>query len=187
MPTYTCAECGIQFEAKHKTALCPSCISTPLVCVVCGKEFPKKYFPYNQKTCSPKCRGIYRAESGIAKEGSQKMLQTKLEKYGTLDPTAVAAARGTVLTKKICLLCGKEFQPRTGRQMYCEDMHYGPCPVCGKSTKILDPVLGPPACSEECRMARINATCLERYGNKDAVNSEHAKQLAKQGSPTLNI
>ena len=181
MPTYQCLECGREFEAKRRTALCPDCLSKPLVCVVCGKEFPKKYFPYNQKTCSSKCRGVYRAQSGIAKQGAEKMKQTKIDRYGTLDPAEVAKSRsGGQLASKICPLCGKEFVPNTPRQIYCTDKHYGPCPVCGKPVEIKDYSIGPQACSDECRMARINATCLERYGNKDAVNSEHARELAKE-------
>ena len=65
---YKCIECDVEFESKHKSALCPKCKATPLICAVCGKEFEKKYFPYNQKTCSSRCRGIYRKESGISKQ-----------------------------------------------------------------------------------------------------------------------
>lgn len=179
----TCIECGISFEAIHKSALCPECKSHPLVCVVCGKEFEKKYFPYNQKTCSAVCRGIYRKESGIAKSIGQKMLETKMERYGTLDPAEVSKAkRGTELPQRECKICHKMFTPDTPRQIYCKDKHYGACPVCGKLTEIKDYSIGPQACSEKCRIARINATCLERYGNKDAVNSEHARELGRQTS-----
>lgn len=179
---YTCCVCYESFEADRKSDICPQCKSTPSKCVICGKEFPKKH-PYTQKTCSPKCRGIYRKESGIAKSIGQKMRETKFEKYGTLDPAEVAKAKnGGQLNTKICKMCGKEFIPETPWQVYCKDKHYGPCPVCGNPTEIKDYSIGPQACSEECRMARINATCLERYGNKDAVNSEHAKQLGKQTS-----
>lgn len=182
MAQYKCIECNIEFEAKHKTMLCPECKSKPLICVVCGKEFPKKYFPYNQKTCSAKCRGVYRAQSGVAAEGAAKMKQTKMDRYGTLDPTQVALKNTGSLHSRICPLCGKEFMPKAVRQIYCEDKHYGPCPACGKLTEIKDYNIGPQACSEKCRIALINTTCLERYGNKDAVNSEHAKELAREHS-----
>jgi len=180
---YTCVLCGKVFKASHKSAICPECKATPNVCVICGKAFPKKYFPYNQKTCSAKCRGAYRAQSGTAKAGAQKMKETKMERYGTLDPAEVTKKKkGGELDPKICPLCGKEFVPDTPRQVYCKDVHYVPCPVCGKMTELKDISIGPQACSEGCRMARINQTCLERYGNKDAVNSEHAKKLGKQTS-----
>ena len=181
MRAYTCVVCGQEFRASHKSAICDTCRSTPAVCVICGKEFKRSY-PYTQKTCSPECRGKYRAQSGIAKEGAAKMRQSKLERYGTLDPSVIAVAKNGEISKRICPLCGREFQPTAVRQIYCEDKHYGPCPVCGKLTEIKDYSIGVQACSEECRIARINATCLERYGNKDAVNSEHAKELAKKHS-----
>lgn len=180
---YTCVVCGKEFLADHKSAVCPECKDTPAVCVVCGKEF-KRIFPYTQKTCSSKCRGIYRKESGIAQQVGSKMKATKLERYGTLDPSEVSKLKNDSeeLSPRICALCGKEFIPETVRQIYCKDAHYGACPVCGKPVEIKDYSIGPQACSEACRQARINATCLERYGSKHAVISDHAKELAKQHS-----
>lgn len=177
---YECVVCGKEFRAEHKSLICKSCKETPAKCIVCGKEF-KRVHPYTHKTCSRKCAGIYRKESGYGKEIAAKMKKTKMDRYGTLSPAEVAKAKnGGQLDPKICKLCGKEFIPNTSWQVYCTDVHYVPCPVCGKLTELKDRFAGPQACSEECRMKRINATCLERYGNKDAVNSEHAKQLAKQ-------
>lgn len=181
--TYTCVVCNNEFRAERPTAICPKCKATPAKCVICGKEFVRKQ-PYTQKTCSEKCRGLYRAQSGIGKEGAAKMKQTKLARYGTLDPTAVVKAKSgsDVLKTRTCKCCGKEFIPETPWQMYCKDDHYGACPVCGGPTLIKDFSIGPQACSEKCRMARINATCLKLYGNKDAVNSEHARELGRQTS-----
>lgn len=177
-----CCVCGKEFRAKKESMICPECKEAPATCVICGKEF-KRVHPYNQKTCSPKCRGIYRKESGIAKEGGAKMKQTKMERYGTLDPADIAKAKkGGELDPKECPLCHKMFIPNTPRQIYCTDTHYVPCPVCGKMTELKDVSTGPQACSEECRMQRIYATNIERYGNKDAVNSEYAKKLARKTS-----
>lgn len=50
-------------------------------CIVCGKQFILNW-PYNQKTCSSKCRGIYRKASGISKKAYEKAKQTNLERYG---------------------------------------------------------------------------------------------------------
>lgn len=79
-----------------------------------------------------------------------------------------------------CQLCGKEFTPRSARQKYCDDDHYGPCPVCGKPVKIKEYYIGPQACSPECRVARIAATCEEKYGNACVINSEHGRELSKK-------
>ena len=98
----TCIICNKEFSSAHVAALSPECKATPSVCVVCGKEFPRKTFPYTQKTCSAKCRGIYRKGSGIAKQGAAKMKQTKLDRYGTLDPTEVTVAKSGELDKRVC-------------------------------------------------------------------------------------
>lgn len=181
MGYYKCCLCEKEFHAKHNTAVCPECKATPSVCVICGKEF-KKSFPYTQKTCSVICRGKYRAESGIAKAGAAKMKQTKLDRYGSVDPNVVSIAKNGELTKRICPLCNKEFQPKAVRQVYCEDKHYAPCPVCGKMTEIKDYNIGVQACSDACRVARIQATCLEKYGNINVLNSEYGRELARETS-----
>lgn len=170
---YTCVRCGKQFEAKCKTAVCSDCKTS--ICVVCGKEFTLAW-PYTSKTCSSKCRGIYRQQSGISKKAAQKSLNTKQMRYGTVNPHKLY--HGGIIKK--CKWCGKEFEASDPRQEYCKSTHYGKCPVCGRSVIIKDYAIGPQACSSECRTALINRTCLERYGNKDAVNSEHAKNLARE-------
>lgn len=52
--------------------------------------------------------------------------------------------------QKTCKECGKLFHPRNPRQRYCDDIHYRPCPTCGKPVEIkylTDPT---PRCAE-CR------------------------------------
>ena len=181
MGYYKCCLCEKEFYAKHNSAICPECKNTPSFCVICGKEFAKSQ-PYTQKTCSPKCRGIYRAQSGIAKAGAVKMKQTKLDRYGSTDPNVVTIAKNGELAKRICPLCNKEFQPHAVRQVYCNDKHYAPCPVCGKLTEIKDYNIGVQACSDACRVARIQATCLDKYGNVNVLNSDHGKELARKTS-----
>lgn len=180
MAKFTCLICNKEFEATRKSAICPECKATPAICVICGKEFERKH-PYTQKTCSSKCRGEYRKESGVAKLVSEKMKQTKLERYGTLDPAEVAKKKkGSDLDPKACKWCGKMFVPDSPRQIYCKETHYGACPVCGNRVEIKDLNIGPQACSEKCRLERISSTCEQKYGAKYAVISDHAKELAKQ-------
>lgn len=57
-------------------------------CVICGQQF-ELHHPYTQKTCSPKCRGIYRKQSGIAELVYEKSKQTNLVKYGKENPGQV--------------------------------------------------------------------------------------------------
>ena len=85
-----------------------------------------------------------------------------------------------VMYHKVCKWCGKEFDTPSARQTYCKENDFGACPVCGKQVKIKDYKIGAQCCSEECRLKRIQTTCLERYGDTCAVNSEHSRKKAKE-------
>lgn len=54
---------------------------------------------------------------------------------------------------KRCLCCGKQFQTNSPQKLYCDDVHYIPCPICGKPVlkKDRDFTTPPRACSLECR------------------------------------
>lgn len=160
---YTCKRCGQQFEATHKTAVCQNCKTS--FCVICGREFELQW-PYTAKTCSSACRGKYGQMTGQQKRAGES-------------GNRALKKNPHVWTKK-CVLCGTEFTTTSSRKKYCDNDHYGPCPVCGKQVKIKELYLGPQACSEECRQARIQQTCLEKYGNTCAVNSEFARAKAKE-------
>lgn len=166
-----CVRCGIEFETIRKTAVCPNCHTA--VCVICGNEFKLKH-PYNQKTCSPKCRSVYVKQSGIAKARTIKATDTLRRKYGVSNSSELQHF------KKTCKYCGKEFETDSARREYCYDKHYGPCPVCGKPTEIKEMRLGPQACSEECRQKRIQDTSLERYGSTNVFSSEYGKNKIKE-------
>ena len=54
---------------------------------------------------------------------------------------------------KICKECGDLFMPKSKNSVYCDKLHYRPCPVCGKPVEAK--YLSDPArcCSQECRNA----------------------------------
>lgn len=168
----TCVRCGKEFECKRKTSICDDCKIQK--CVVCGKEFELQW-PYTAVTCSAKCRGEYRKQTGKGKEIAKKAKETLQNHYGVSNASALQHIK-----PKKCAYCGEEFYPESARQKYCKRDHYGPCPVCGKPVLIKRMDIGPQCCSEECRQKAIEATCLEKYGCTSAVNSEHARQLAKK-------
>lgn len=58
------------------------------ICVVCGQEF-ELHWPYTQKTCSSKCRGIYRKNSGISSQVYESAKKTNLIRYGHENPGQV--------------------------------------------------------------------------------------------------
>lgn len=168
---YICVRCGKEFEAKRKTAICKDCKIQK--CIVCGKEFELKT-PYTALTCSPKCRGIYRRESGIAKASAKKASETVMMRYGVKNSASVQ------MKPRKCAYCGEEFIPTSSRQKWCKRDHYGPCPVCGKLTKITDMYIGPTACSEECRQKKIKFTTMNKYGVTNVFQSEHIKDKIKK-------
>ena len=84
------------------------------------------------------------------------------------------------MKSRICKLCGKEFQPRKPKQVYCDNVHYATCPVCEKQFEII-PRDARMYCSKECRVKGTHATLvntmMERYG---VVNpSQHPEFSAK--------
>lgn len=169
---YTCQICGKSFSAVRKTAYCLNCRT--IKCVICGNDFVRTTKNPNQVTCSHKCSGVYRKQSGISKQVADKAKRTLSARYG-------AANAGAFRVKsRICEYCGKEFTPTSNRQKWCSDPHYGPCPVCGKSTLIRDMHIGPQCCSIACRSKLIEKTSLERYGAKNVFASEYGKAKIKE-------
>lgn len=53
---------------------------------------------------------------------------------------------------KICKCCGKQFETNSPQKLYCNDVHYLPCPVCGKPVEKKDNDFSrpPKCCSNEC-------------------------------------
>lgn len=93
---------------------------------------------------------------------------------------------GVPQMKKICKLCGKEFETSRPQQTVCKDTHYRKCVVCGKEFVLKYPPYTTKTCSKKCAFeySRISGTmaagrekskqtCLERYG------VEHPMQNSK--------
>lgn len=75
-----CENCKQEFQSINpRTKICKACkVGT---CVVCGKQFNRDW-PYNQKTCSKKCRDTYIVDSGISKRGAENRKAVLMDKYG---------------------------------------------------------------------------------------------------------
>lgn len=111
---------------------------------------------------------------GFFKQQTQKAIATRKEKYGT-------ASCQIFERKQICKFCGKEFVTTNTRQIYCDGPHLGPCPICGKPSKIPDLTTGVAvACSEECRLEEIRRTTRERYGVDCYFQSDEFKSQSKE-------
>lgn len=65
---------------------------------------------------------------------------------------------------KKCVLCGKEFIPKSGVQIICDDLHKRICPVCGKEFEVDRLHIDVKTCSKECQWKQAANTCVEKYG-----------------------
>ena len=81
-----------------------------------------------------------------------------------------------------CKFCGKKFETKKSRQIYCDNPHHMNCPVCGKEYVVKDKYLlgeKPKCCSKECSSIMRASTSLERYGCTSPGNSIPARNKAK--------
>lgn len=95
---------------------------------------------------------------------------------------------------KKCKECGKEFIPDSPRQEYCKDVHYRPCPVCGKPVKAIYLNESPRCCSKECRTIKAKESGEERvceicgksfkvYGTQKYCPEPHYRPCPVCGKP----
>lgn len=85
------------------------------------------------------------------------------------------------LEPRKCAYCGKIFQPKTPRMIYCKGPHYMTCPICSKTYKVTNNdklKLPPTACSYACRTVARTRTSLERYGCIAPGNNPEARRKA---------
>ena len=87
--------------------------------------------------------------------------------------------------KKICVLCGKEFEAvgrNASRRKYCDNMHYAKCQYCGKEFVVDDPANSiPKTCSKECanklKIKKMQETMQDKYG---IINSSQNPKMLKR-------
>lgn len=119
-----CKKCGNKFEtASNRQVYCKK--QKIKICPVCGKQFFTMCCGEEANTCSKNCSNKYAA-----------MMRERKAKE----------------TTRICKWCGKEFHPKSKRDVYCYETHYQTCHVCGKQF-VIDVRRHPEVktCSNECR------------------------------------
>lgn len=84
----------------------------------------------------------------------------------------------------ICILCGKEFIPKTKTAKICYEDHYKTCPVCGKSFLLNRNNYKQQTCSLECsrilRKKHAEETSLTKYGVKNAGWTKESQEKARE-------
>lgn len=87
--------------------------------------------------------------------------------------------------KKICAICHQPFEGQSGAR-FCKRVHLTTCPICGKIREASRTQLSQiangnhPTCSYACRVAKTQATSMERYGCKAPGNNPEARKKASE-------
>ena len=147
-----CKRCGDQYHPKSaRQECCNKPIKVP--CAVCGTLMDQicTFNKHQKHTCSKRCTTIL--GNNLREQNAQKLT-------------------------KICKWCGKEFHPKSARDIYCEGPHYQTCVICGKQFE-LHCALNKPThtCSKHCTgilvnkdrdidivFAHVRDTIQEKYG-----------------------
>ena len=162
-----CKLCGNTFHPRTNRQMC--CMEIKIkICPVCGKSF--------DYTCTTSL-----SHNACSKECSQKyaVIRRKQE-----------ASKET----RICKYCGKIFTPRSKRDVYCYNVHYKQCKVCGRMFEIdvrKDQTVQ--TCSDECRyklmiqstdydksQATLRKTIHDKYGVENAANIPGVREKSQQ-------
>lgn len=78
-----------------------------------------------------------------------------------------------------CKECGKLFQPK-GREQYCSDVHYRPCPVCGTLVEVKY-LSDPPRRCANCKGSKVpQMKPLFDLPKEEKIQSEQPKEEHKQ-------
>lgn len=64
--------------------------------------------------------------------------------------------------KRVCIICGQEFDAKSSRRSYCYKEHYHPCPICGKQVLTKDTY-------------HLNECCCAKHSRELATNTIHAR------------
>lgn len=81
--------------------------------------------------------------------------------------------------KRICKLCGKEFETKSSRRSICYDDHYHKCPICQKDVLTVDIYHTDTCCSKECSRKLASNVTKSRYSVYPS-NSEAAKEKRRK-------
>lgn len=86
--------------------------------------------------------------------------------------------------KRICKLCGTEFEPTNNTQRICKGVHYKPCPVCGKLIEWKGYIR---CCSVECSKQKRASTNLDKYGKVYPAQNADIKQKCREAGFKSNL
>ena len=89
---------------------------------------------------------------------------------------------GSGIMKRICKLCGKEFEATHNAQKFCKGSHYRKCKVCGKEFILKSPDDNKTCCSKECTKKLRELTMIARHGVSYAQQSSAIRAKSEETS-----
>lgn len=153
-----CSKCGSSFQSIQAFAkVCPNCKIGK--CKICGKSFNRDW-PYNQQTCSAKCRNLYRKSPEVIEKTTASRIATLQEKYGVDNVSKLQSVRDKIG------IANSSAEVRRQREATCIE-RYG---------------VAHPLQNEEIKH-RVHQTWMERYGVPYPTMSDEIK---KKMSDTLS-
>jgi len=81
-----------------------------------------------------------------------------------------------------CKECGKTFLPK-GREQYCSDIHYRPCPVCGDLVEVKY-LSDPPRKCSKCKHIRIKLSTDQALSDSTSIFKAIVKNSNQSGELT---
>ena len=81
-----------------------------------------------------------------------------------------------------CKECGKLFKPK-GREQYCSDIHYRPCPICGTPVEVKY-LSDPPRRCANCKANRIVQHVKPLIELKDIPSTDIIEKAKESNEPT---
>ena len=84
--------------------------------------------------------------------------------------------------RRICKLCGKEFEATHNAQKFCKGPHYRKCKVCGKEFILKSPDDTKTCCSKECTKKLRELTMIARHGVSYAQQSACIRAKSEETS-----
>lgn len=84
------------------------------------------------------------------------------------------------MPKKICVICGREFVPRTGAGCICDDDHYRECVICGKKFLIDRKDHERDVCSLKCSNEKTRRFYQEKYGYDHPMQNPEVRKHHEQ-------
>ena len=97
--------------------------------------------------------------------------------------------------KKICKLCGKEFETTAPNKLLCDEDHYIKCFICGTQFKLsknmqyeyIKCINKQPVCSRECLQIKKENNCIAKHGVRHFNNRHKAKETILKKYNVNNI